>query len=146
MIILAQEKFPEVARTRGEYLQKQLGACILQQAEKDYNTAEFYLRTGKPCPAYFMYEVVRRRYPKTGFDEKATERMWEIYRKAEKEGKGQIPRPQPLMEDGSEVPMAGPPPGVPAGLPPATPPQGSPPSAPGTLPDATDFAETGGMT
>ncbi len=134
MIIQAQQKFPEVAAKRGDYLRTQLGSCILQQAEKDYNSAEFYRRTGKPCPAYFMYEVVRRRYPETEFAKLATERMWEIYNKAEKEGKGQIPRPQPLMADGSEAPMAGPPPGVPAGSTPAAAPQGSPPSAPGTLP------------
>jgi outer membrane protein assembly factor BamD (BamD/ComL family) len=134
LIITAQEKFPEVAKNRGEYLRTQLGSCILQQAEKDYKSAEFYRRTGKPCPAYFMYEVVRRRYPETEFAKLATERMWEIYRKAEKEGTGQIPRPQPLMADGSDAPMPGMPPGVPPGVPPANAPQGSPPAAPGTLP------------
>jgi hypothetical protein len=33
-----------------------------QQAEKDFETAEFYRRTGHPGSAWFYYELVKRRY------------------------------------------------------------------------------------
>lgn len=45
------------------------------QAEKDYQIAEFYRRTGHPASAYFHYELVRRRYPKTSYSDRATDQM-----------------------------------------------------------------------
>jgi hypothetical protein len=43
----------------------------LQQADRDFNIAEFYRRSGHPGSAYFYYELVIRRYPKTDYAEKA---------------------------------------------------------------------------
>jgi TolA-binding protein len=78
-------------------LMKRLGDISYLQADKDLKTAEFYERVGKPTSAYFCYEVVRRRYPRTKFFDTATKRMHELREKAEKEGK-QLPAieaPQP---------------------------------------------------
>ncbi len=47
-------------------------------AEKDFQTAEFYRRTGHPNSAYFCYEIVRRRYPESEFAAKAVEKMKEL--------------------------------------------------------------------
>jgi hypothetical protein len=57
----------------------------MQQAEKDFRTAEFYRRTKHPGSAYFYYEIVRRRYPGTPLADKATERMKELEAQHEKE-------------------------------------------------------------
>src|SRR5581483_801852 len=64
----------------------QLGSISFQQAQKDFNTAEFYRRTNHPGSAYFYYEIVRRRYPGTKFADLATERMQEIHRQVEESG------------------------------------------------------------
>jgi RNA polymerase sigma factor (sigma-70 family) len=52
------------------------------QAEKDWQTAEFYRRTGRLGSAYFSYELVRRRYPGTVFAEMAGERLRESREKS----------------------------------------------------------------
>src|SRR5260370_441418 len=54
------------------------------QAEKDYEVADFYRRTGHPCSAYFCYEIVRRRYPGTTYFDRAAHRMEELRVKLEK--------------------------------------------------------------
>jgi outer membrane protein assembly factor BamD (BamD/ComL family) len=56
-----------------------------QQAEKDFNVAEFYRRTGHPGPAYFQYELVRRRYAGSEWANRATERLLELRAEVEKE-------------------------------------------------------------
>src|SRR5207253_2370339 len=67
------------------FLEKQLASISLQQAQKDYNTAEFYRRTGHPGAAFFSYEIVRRRYPGTKLADLAAERMEEVRAAAERE-------------------------------------------------------------
>ncbi|HEX3149878.1 MAG TPA: tetratricopeptide repeat protein [Gemmataceae bacterium] len=47
----------------GKFLDSQALMVRYQQAEKDYETAEFYRRTGHPGSAWFYYELVKRRYP-----------------------------------------------------------------------------------
>jgi outer membrane protein assembly factor BamD (BamD/ComL family) len=71
----ALASYPELAQKKGEYLERQLVGITMRQAEQDYKKAEFYLRTGKPQSAYFIYEIVRRRYPGTPFAEMAETRM-----------------------------------------------------------------------
>jgi TolA-binding protein len=72
---------------KNAFLERQLAGITMQQAEKDFKTAEFYRRSGHPGSAYFYYEIVRRRYPGTPYFDKATERMYEL--KANQEaGKG----------------------------------------------------------
>jgi outer membrane protein assembly factor BamD (BamD/ComL family) len=47
----------------GKFLDEQALMVRYQQAQKDYETAEFYRRTGHPGSAWFYYELVLRRYP-----------------------------------------------------------------------------------
>lgn len=58
-----------------EWIQKQLVSINHQQADRDYNIAEFYRRTGHPGSAYFYYEIVRRAYPNTEYARKAEDHM-----------------------------------------------------------------------
>jgi outer membrane protein assembly factor BamD (BamD/ComL family) len=48
------------------------------QAEKDFNIAEYYRRTGRIGSAYFYYEIVTRRYAGTKWAERAQERIEEL--------------------------------------------------------------------
>jgi RNA polymerase sigma factor (sigma-70 family) len=49
---------------------------------KDFQTAEFYERTGHLGSAYFLYEVICRRYPDTQLAKRAAQRKEEIIKKA----------------------------------------------------------------
>lgn len=69
---------PELANNRGDFLDNQMKMIRYQQAEKDYEIAEFYRRIGKAPAAWFYYELVRRRYNGTEFHDKAVARMTEI--------------------------------------------------------------------
>jgi outer membrane protein assembly factor BamD (BamD/ComL family) len=86
---------------KAQFYQRQLVGITLQQAEKDYKMADFYRRRGQPCPAYFMFEVVRRRYPGTKYADLATEQMHKLKAKVEKENGGRLPVPEasPLRPD-----------------------------------------------
>jgi outer membrane protein assembly factor BamD (BamD/ComL family) len=78
LIDTAMRAYPELANNKGDFLQRQLYSINYQQAEKDFNTAMFYLRTGHPGSAYFYFEIVRRSYPGTPFADKATQQMMQI--------------------------------------------------------------------
>jgi outer membrane protein assembly factor BamD (BamD/ComL family) len=59
----AKASSPTLAREQeGKFLDQQALIVRYQQAEKDYQTAEFYRRTGHPGSAWFYYELVKRRY------------------------------------------------------------------------------------
>jgi outer membrane protein assembly factor BamD (BamD/ComL family) len=67
-----------------------------QQAEKDFQMADFYRRTGHPGSAYFMFEVVRRRYPDSHPESAASrslKRMLEIRAKMAKEQQDRLGPP-----------------------------------------------------
>ena len=81
----AFRNYPELAHKESEFLNRQLFSISMQQAEKDYRVAEFYERTGKPCSAFFCYEIVRRRYPGTKYFDKASARINDLRAKVEKE-------------------------------------------------------------
>ncbi|HEV3446287.1 MAG TPA: tetratricopeptide repeat protein [Gemmataceae bacterium] len=81
----AFRNYPELAHKDAEFLNRQLFSISMQQAEKDYRVAEFYERTGKPCSAFFCYEIVRRRYPGTKYFDKASARINDLRTKVEKE-------------------------------------------------------------
>jgi len=85
MVDTALRTYPELAQKESGFLEKQLGSITLQQAQKDFNTAEFYRRTGHPGAAFFYYEIVRRRYPGTKAAELAAEKMEEVREAAERE-------------------------------------------------------------
>jgi outer membrane protein assembly factor BamD (BamD/ComL family) len=60
----AKATSPALSREQdGKFLDQQALMVRYQQAEKDYETAEFYRRTGHPGAAWFYYELVLRRYP-----------------------------------------------------------------------------------
>ncbi len=63
LINTARATSPQLVREHGEMLDKQSMVVRMQQAEKDYEIAEHYRRTGHPGPAWFCYELVKRRYP-----------------------------------------------------------------------------------
>jgi len=58
-----------------DWIKKQLISINHQQADRDFNIAEFYRRTGHPGSAYFYYEIVRRSYPNTEYARKAEANM-----------------------------------------------------------------------
>lgn len=77
LIHTATQAYPQLNKDEA-WLQRQLVAINLQQAERDLRIAEFYRRTGHPGSAYFYYELVNRRYPNTEYAKKAAERMGEL--------------------------------------------------------------------
>jgi outer membrane protein assembly factor BamD (BamD/ComL family) len=123
LINAAFANYPDLAQDKREFLMKQLASCNLQQAEKDFKTAEFYRRTRQPGSAYFYYEIVRRRYPGTEYFDKATERMHELRAAAEKSNAKQ-PAPPPAPPKNPTPPpndMLPPPRPVPPSLTPGQP-------------------------
>ena len=68
---------PELTQRPGDGREADAGRSSpsgTQQAEKDFQTAEYYERTGHPGSAVFYYELVRRRYAGTRYSDLATER------------------------------------------------------------------------
>jgi uncharacterized protein (TIGR03067 family) len=55
-----------------------LRAIGLNQAEKDFQVAEFYRKTGHAGSATYYYELVRRRYPGTPFAAQAQQRLRDL--------------------------------------------------------------------
>jgi outer membrane protein assembly factor BamD (BamD/ComL family) len=117
LVDTALRNYPEFAHKKGEFLNRQLFSITMQQAEKDYEVAEFYRRTGHPCSAYFCYEIVRRRYPGTKYFDLATRGMEELRVKLEKSKEAEPPTPPPEKSESSSVPASGSP-NPPAQLPP----------------------------
>jgi outer membrane protein assembly factor BamD (BamD/ComL family) len=95
LVDTALRNYPEFSNKKGEFLNRQLFSITMQQAEKDYDIAEFYRRTGHPCSAYFYYEIVRRRYPGTKYFDQATRQMQELRVKLEN-SKGEQPAGLPV--------------------------------------------------
>lgn len=62
LINTARATSPQLVRDQGKMLDEQSMKVRSQQAAKDFETAEFYLRTGHPGSAWFYYELVKRRY------------------------------------------------------------------------------------
>jgi outer membrane protein assembly factor BamD (BamD/ComL family) len=105
--------YPEL-RTDSKFLERQMVNISNQLADKDYNIAEFYRRTGHPGSAYFYYELVRRRYPGTSYSEKAIKGLEEMRKKLDKQqaktgtlAAPPVP-PQPQGQPQVEEPMIGP--------------------------------------
>jgi outer membrane protein assembly factor BamD (BamD/ComL family) len=132
MVHQAMERYPELAHDKKDFLERQLVGINMQQAEKDFRTAEFYRRTKHPGSAYFYYEIVRRRYPGTPLADKAAERMKELEAQHEKEeanektkGHFNLPFLTPAKPDPTVGPRLTAPPGGDA-LPPITGPAAMP--------------------
>src|SRR5262245_15836219 len=120
-------RMPDVSDQKKESLMKLLTGINAHQAEKDFQMAEFWRRTGHPGSAYFYYEIVRRRYPGTDAYRRATERMLEIRAKMEKEQADNLGPPPEVETRPSEMlppprrvqptPEFGPVPGTPEAAP-----------------------------
>jgi outer membrane protein assembly factor BamD (BamD/ComL family) len=118
LLMTMQGAYPELARDQ-QWVETQLAGMNIQQAERDFKIAEFYRRTGHPGSAYFYYELVIRRYPRTDFANKAAERKAELRTKVEKEGAAGPATPPPLggpTIQGDPSPVAPPPRSLPSGL------------------------------
>src|SRR5205823_7889875 len=76
LVQVAEASVPELTQNpeMADKLTRAKFAIRLQQAEKDFRTAEYYERTGHPGSAVFYYELVRRRYATTKYAEIATDR------------------------------------------------------------------------
>jgi outer membrane protein assembly factor BamD (BamD/ComL family) len=102
--------FPELGKDE-EWLRRQIISISQQQADKDWRIAEFYRRTGHPGPAYFCYELVRRRYPDTTYSEKAVQRMKQLEPRLEREQRKKGPAlgtPQQALPPVGDQPIIGP--------------------------------------
>jgi len=111
MVHEAIAKYPELAKEKEEFLQRQLVGINMQQAEKDFRVAEFYRRTKHPGSAYFYYEIVRRRYPGTPLADKAAERMKELESQHEKDDAKEKSKPKfnlPFLTPAKPDPAAAP--------------------------------------
>jgi outer membrane assembly lipoprotein YfiO len=127
LVDTALRSYPELANKEADFLNRQLLSITNQQAKKDFETAEFYGRTGHPCSAYWIYEVVRRRYPGTQWAEQAAKRMEGLKAKIEKEEKNRKDAPKvtsaEYLRPGPETPsmtpgmpnLSAPPKALPAG-------------------------------
>jgi outer membrane protein assembly factor BamD (BamD/ComL family) len=93
MVQTALTNYPQLAREKHDFLDRQLKTIEMQQAEKEFKAAEFYERTGHPGSAYWCYGVLRQRYPLTKYAQEAGERMNELRAQAEKEHKKLPPPP-----------------------------------------------------
>jgi outer membrane protein assembly factor BamD (BamD/ComL family) len=106
MIQTALNNYPEMAHNKEmvRFLEDQRASIDLQQAEKEFNMAEFYRRRGHPGSAYFYYELVRRRYPNTKYARLAEERWNSLREKLEKNEGGLFSSPAPT---GAPTPATG---------------------------------------
>jgi outer membrane protein assembly factor BamD (BamD/ComL family) len=97
LIQTALTAYPEIAGDpeKRKYLEKQSKAIDLQQAEKEFKMAEFYRRTGHPGSAYFYYELVQRRYPKTKYAEEARARWASLRDELIRSGQAVPAQPKP---------------------------------------------------
>ena len=73
---------PEYRRdaAKQEWMTQQKLAIHAGQAERDFESAEYYRRSGKYGSAYFCYELVKRRYPGTKWSDLAVKRVDEMKR------------------------------------------------------------------
>ncbi len=78
LIDKAKQTNAKLATEKADFLENQKKMVHYMQAQKDYDIAEFYRRTGHPATAWFYYELVRRRYNGTEFHDQAIARMKEI--------------------------------------------------------------------
>jgi TolA-binding protein len=118
LINTALGNYPTLASDpkKQEFLMNQLASCSAQQAAKDFGRAEFYRWTNHPGAAYFMYEIVRRRYPGTDLAKKSTDRMMELRAAVEKEQQKKAAEPpQPVRVKAGETKTVSPDTTAPAG-------------------------------
>jgi TolA-binding protein len=85
LITKVRNSYPELAKASEKFLIREEVEIHQLEAERDYNMAKFWDRTGHPGSAYFEYAIVQHRYPGTEWAAKATKRMGELKERAEEE-------------------------------------------------------------
>jgi outer membrane protein assembly factor BamD (BamD/ComL family) len=89
-------RMPDMTMEKKKELTDLLTSITKFQAEKEYQMAEFWRRTGHPGSAYFYYEIVRRRYPDNNpgsAADRSFKRMMEIREKMAKEQRDKLGPP-----------------------------------------------------
>jgi outer membrane protein assembly factor BamD (BamD/ComL family) len=94
-LIQTAGSYPELANN--DFLRRQLISISTQQADRDFNIAEFYRRTGHPGAAYFYYELVSRRYPGSKYAQRSEERKREMQERLERRGESTLLVPLPNL-------------------------------------------------
>ncbi len=91
---------PEYRRepAKVEWLTKQKLTIREGQAERDFESAEYYRRSGKYGSAYFCYELVKRRYPGTRWSDLAATRVTEMKEIEAKRAADKAAGKQSMME------------------------------------------------
>jgi outer membrane protein assembly factor BamD (BamD/ComL family) len=86
MVNTALANYPQLAHNKEmrRFLEDQRTSIDMQQAEKEFNMAEFWRRTGHPGSAYFYYQLVRQRYKDTKYARLAEERWNSLREELEK--------------------------------------------------------------
>jgi outer membrane protein assembly factor BamD (BamD/ComL family) len=103
LLMVKQAAYQELAQDQ-KWVETQLASMNIQQADRDFKIAEFYRRTGHPGSAYFYYELVIRRYPRTDYAAKAADRKAELKSRVEREqGLQATPPANPTLQPGSPV-------------------------------------------
>jgi outer membrane protein assembly factor BamD (BamD/ComL family) len=111
MLVDQAMRMQQLDEAKKRALQGLLTSISAQQAEKDFQMAEFWRRTGHPGSAYFYYEIVRRRYPDPNPNSaasRATQRMLDIRAKMEKEQADRL-GPPPQAEPARPIEQLAPP-------------------------------------
>jgi outer membrane protein assembly factor BamD (BamD/ComL family) len=101
----AFRNYPELAKKEDTFLKDQLRNINVQMAAKDFKMAEYFQRKGHPAPAYFYYDLVRRRYPGTKWGDEAARRMEKLERE---HGITPVSQTPPSEETAPSQPPAGP--------------------------------------
>ncbi len=77
LVDTAMRAYPELTQDEAakKKMMSYLSAVTAAQADKDLERAKFYERTEHPGSAYIVYEMIRRRYPNTPYEEIAESSM-----------------------------------------------------------------------
>lgn len=91
MIDMAMKAYPELMKDEAarKKMMDHLYAVTAAQAEKDINRAEYWERTKHYGSAYYIYELMKRRYPNTKYAAIAAERMERLRPELEKWKRGE---------------------------------------------------------
>ncbi len=91
MIDMAMKSYPELMKDEAsrKKMMGHLYAVTAAQAEKDLGRAEYYERTKHYGSAYYIYQMMQRRYPNTRFAALATARIKQLQPEMEKWKRGE---------------------------------------------------------
>src|SRR5262249_44330772 len=82
LVQAAFRSYPKLAEEKRGFRERQMEGISLEQAQKEYNMADFYRRTGHPGAAYFYYKLVERRYAGSALARQAGQKAEEVRAKA----------------------------------------------------------------